>query len=74
MLEKRHEALREILRERLGEDAARLMPPLDIAHPGDVYVDPPVGTLLMSKIGHPSVSALYLGGRWCAHSSIAICV
>jgi hypothetical protein len=45
MLEKRHEALREILRTRFGEDAARLMPPLDMAHPGDVYVDPPVCTV-----------------------------
>jgi hypothetical protein len=45
MLEKRHEALRDILRDRLGDDAARLMPSLDIADPGDVYVDPPVGAL-----------------------------
>lgn len=39
MMRKRHEALRDILRKHLGKKAARLMPPLDMANPGDVYVD-----------------------------------
>jgi hypothetical protein len=43
MMRQRHEVLRDILRKWRGEKAARLMPPLDMAHPGDVFVKPQVG-------------------------------
>jgi hypothetical protein len=60
MLQKRHGALSILMGERYGPEVDQNMPPLDVSNPGDVYVNPEVGSPSSSVMTFLSWSLLPL--------------